>query len=103
MPYSSDQFQVTNFLGNILGKKHPYLKAIACMSQDWRITRGYLEVINILKKYSDKNDKMALSEHQMLSMMCEISEAIGQADWQMDVISHLSMKIGKDFKKYEAE
>lgn len=93
MPYSNSQFEVTNFLGNILGKKHPYMKAIACMSQEWRLTRGYLEVAKILQKYDKMNREAALTAEQKLTMMCEISEVIGQADWQMDVVSHLAMKI----------
>ena len=79
------------------------MKAIACMSQEWRLTRGYLEVARILKKYDAVNKKCLLTAEQKLTMMCEISEVIGQADWQMDVVSHLAMKIGKDFKIYDAE
>ena len=103
MPYSNSQFEVTNYLGNILGKKHPYMKAIACMSQEWRLTRSYLEVVRLLKTYSEKNNKSALGQEDKIKLMCEISESIGQADWQMDVVSHLAMKIGRDYKKYDAE
>ena len=103
MPYSNSQFEVTNYLGNIIGKKHPYMKTIACMSQEWRLTRSYLQVVVILKKFQKKQEKSSLSSDDKIVMMCEISEVIGQADWQMDVVSHLAMKIGKDFKKYDAE
>jgi len=103
MPYSSSQFEVTNYLGNMIGRNHPYMKAIACMSQDWRLTRSYLEVIKILTKYQEKNKKKPLTSTDKIQLMCDISEAIGQADWQMDVVSHLAMKIGKAYKSYDGE
>ena len=79
------------------------MKAIACMSQEWRLTRAYMEVIRILQKYDVRNRKCNLTSTQQIDLMCDISETIGQADWVMDVVSHLAMKIGKDFKKYDAE
>lgn len=103
MPYSNGQFEVTNYLGNMIGKKDKFLNSIACMSKEWRLTRGFLEVIKILQKYEEIDKKNPLTDTQLIEMVCELTEKIGQSDWQMDVVSHLSMKIGKSYKSYDAE
>ena len=101
MPFSREQFEVTQYLGNMIGKKDKFLNSIACMSQDWRLIRSYLELLNILEPLQSK--PLTEQQKKKLNVIKEAIERIGQADWKMDVVSHLSMKIGKAYKVYEGE
>lgn len=97
MPLSHERFEVEHYLGNMIGKKDPYLKAIACMSKDWREIRSYLELLFILDKL--KKTKLTKEQKNKLKIICEAVERLGQAPFQMDVVSHLAMKIGESYKK----
>lgn len=101
MPFSREQFEVTQYLGNMIGKKDKFLNSIACMSKDWRLIRSYLELLNILEPLQSK--ALTKEQQKKLAVIKEAIERIGQADWQMDVVSHLSMKIGKAYKTYDGE
>ena len=101
MKFSRDQFEVTQYLGNMIGRNDDFMKSIACMSQKWRLIRAYLEVPNIVDEAKILDTKLSKEDKQLLSIINEIVERIGQADWQMDVVSHLSMKIGKAYKSYD--
>jgi hypothetical protein len=96
MKFSRDQFEVTQYLGNQVGQKNRFMRDISCMSQKWRLIRSYLEIVGIIDKTLSKQDQ------EDLKMLCEIAEKIGQAEWSMDIISHLSMKVGRVYKQHDA-
>lgn len=87
----------------MIGKDDEFLQSIACMSQKWRLIRAYLEVPAIVNKAKVMDTELSKEDKQLLSIINTIVERIGQADWQMDVVSHLAMKIGKAYKIYEGE
>ena len=95
--FSREQFEVTQYLGNQVGQANKFMRDISCMSQEWRLIRSYLEIVkNIsLKEGLKKQDE------EDLKTLTDIAEKIGQADWQMDIISHLSMKVGKVYKQHD--
>lgn len=97
MPLSQERFEVEHYLGNMIGKKDAYLKSIACMSNDFREIRSYLELLKIFEPL--KKRKMTKQEKAKLKIVCEAVERMGQATFQMDVVSHLAMKIGEAYKK----
>ena len=101
MPFSRERFEVTQYLGNQVGKKDKFLNTIALMETEWRELRAFLEVIDIIQPL---NDKVLTSEEKtQLKIVKEIVERIGQANFNMDVVSHLAMKIGKAYKIYDGE
>ena len=101
--FSRDQFEVTQYLGNMIGRKDKFMQSIACMSQKWRQIRSYLEIPSIVDKAKVFDVELTKEEKELLEITCKIVERLGQADWQMDVVSHLSMKIGRAYKSYEGE
>ena len=104
MPFSRERFEVTQYLGNILGSKDKYLNSIACMSVDFREIYALIESLEILdvngliepEEYTDQDKKETKA-------VKEITQKLGQALFTMDIVSHLSMKIGKAYKIYDGE
>ena len=101
MPFSRERFEVTQYLGNQVGKKDKFLNTIALMETEWREIRAFLEVIDIIQPLNP--EKLTSKEKEELSIIKKIVERIGQANYKMDVVSHLSMKIGKAYKIYDGE
>ena len=85
----------------MVGKKDKFLNAIALMSIEWRETRACLEVINIADTL--RTEGLKAEQKKKLDVIKAIVERMGQANFQMDVVSHLAMKIGKAYKSYEGE
>lgn len=98
MKFTRDQFEVTQYLGNQVGQGNKFMREISCMSQEWRLIRSYLEIVDILSLREGRTKK----EEEELKTLKEIVEKIGQADWSMDIISHLSMKVGRVYKLHDA-
>lgn len=73
------------------------------MNAEWREICAYLEVLEILEKNSLLEHVLTTDEKTELKAIKEISQRIGQALFPMDVVSHLSMKIGKAYKIYDGE
>lgn len=95
--FSHDQFEVTQYLGNQVGMNNKFMKEISCMSQKYRVIYGCLEIIGLLDKNMSKQDS------EDVKTCKEIIQKLGQSDWQMDIISHLSMKAGKGIKQHDAK
>lgn len=87
----------------MVGQKDRFLSAIALMSIEWRGIRAGTETIEILMNAEKEDKKKPLTDIQKLAVMNSIIERLGQAEYQMDVVSHLSMKIGKAYKTYDGE
>lgn len=98
MKFSKDQFEVTQYLGNQVGQANKFMRSISCMSQEWRLIRSYLEIVDILSL----EDGQSKQDEKDIKLLKDITEKIGQADWQMDIISHLSMKVGRVYKQHDA-
>ena len=101
MPFSRERFEVTQYLGNIIGKKDRFLKAIALMDSEFRELRAYLEVIDIIAPLEPT--PLSDEEKQELTVLKEIIERIGQSKFNMDVVSHLAMKIGQSYEVHDGE
>lgn len=71
------------------------------METEYREIRAYLEVIDIIEPLSDK--ALSKDDKTKLSIIKKIVERIGQSRYNMDVVSHLAMKIGKAYKTYDGE
>lgn len=101
MPFSRERFEVTQYLGNLVGSKDKFLSDIALMETEFREIRAYLEVIDLVQPLAptpiSKDDK------EKLLIVKKIVERIGQSRFNMDVVSHLAMKIGKAYKTYDGE
>src|SRR5512139_1588096 len=91
--FSREQYEVTQYLANLVGrsKANRFMRDISCMSQEWRQVSGLIE---IAKRLSLK-DGLTKQEENDLDQLKEVSEILGQAEWSMDIISHLAMKAGK--------
>ena len=100
MKFSRDQFEVTEYLANMVGqqKENRFMREISCMSQEWRLIRSYLEIARELAL----KDGLTKEEEEDFKQLNFIAEKIGQAEWQMDIISHLAMKVGKVYKRHDA-
>lgn len=85
----------------MIGKKDKFLQSIALMESDFREIRAYLEVIEISQPLAPV--KMSKEDRTKLKIVKEIVERIGQSRFNMDVVSHLAMKIGKSYKTYDGE
>jgi oligoribonuclease (3'-5' exoribonuclease) len=90
MKYSNDDFEASKFLGNAVGKNNPFMRKIACMGQEWRDISALLEVIKIWMPEMTKQEKDEFKKIE------QTSETLGQADFKMDIVSHLSMKANAD-------
>lgn len=90
MKYSTDNFEASKFLGNAVGKNNPFLRKIACMNIEWREIQAYIEILKIWIPSMSKQDKEDFKKLQLTV------EKIGQANFQMDIVSHLSMKANCD-------
>ena len=71
------------------------------MTAEYREIYAYLETITILSKIT--NTPPTEDQQKVLEVIKEIIQRLGQADFPMDVVSHLSMKIGKAYKTYDGE
>ena len=101
MPFSRERFEVTQYLGNLVGSKDPFLCKIALMETEFRELRAYLEVIDIIQPLAPV--PMTKDQQAKLEIIKKVIVRIGQARFNMDVVSHLAMKIGKAYKTYEGE
>lgn len=101
MPFSRERFEVTQYLGNLVGAKDKFLSSIALMETEFREIRAYLEVIDIIEPLAPKH--ITKEEKTKLLIIKQIVERIGQSRFNMDVVSHLAMKIGKAYKTYDGE
>lgn len=88
MKYGLEDFEVSKFLGNAVGRKHPFLRSIACMSDEWREIAGYLEALKVLDAKLEKD--------QEFKQVVKVVERLGQSTFKMDIVSHLSMKVNSD-------
>lgn len=91
MRYSKDEFEASKFLGNAVGRNNPFMRKIACMGDEHRELASYLEAINILGK-----DRLTKQQKEKLKLLEKIVIALGQAEFKMDIVSHLSMKANVD-------
>ena len=99
--FSRERFEVTQYLGNMVGNKDKFLSDIALMETEYREIRACLEVIDIIQPISPI--KLSKDDKAKLKVVKEIIERIGQSRFSMDVVSHLAMKIGKAYKTYDGE
>jgi dissimilatory sulfite reductase (desulfoviridin) alpha/beta subunit len=90
MKYSNDNFEASKFLGNAVGKNNPFMRKIACMGQEWRDITALLDVLKIWAPEMTKQEK------EDFKKLSDTVEKIGQADFKMDIVSHLSMKANAD-------
>jgi hypothetical protein len=90
MKYSNDNFEASKFLGNAVGKNNPFMRKIACMNLEWREIAAYLEVLKIWLPTMSKQEKEDFKKLETTI------EKIGQAAFNMDIVSHLSMKANAD-------
>jgi hypothetical protein len=88
MKYSLDDFEVSKFLGNAVGRNNPFMRFIACMSEDWREIAGYLEALKIIEPDLAKDKEFKQVE--------KVVQRLGQSTFKMDIVSHLSMKANSD-------
>ncbi len=95
MKYQLDDFEVSKFLGNAVGRKHPFLRSIACMSDEWREIAGYLEALKIMEP--------ALSKDKEFKQVTDVVQRLGESTFKMDIVSHLSMKVNSDEKIADAK
>jgi hypothetical protein len=91
MRYSADDFDAAKFLGNAVGKNNPFMRKIACMNEEYREIAGFLEALSILSK-----DKLTKQQKEKLKLIDKVIVALGQANFKMDIVSHLSMKANAD-------
>lgn len=95
--FSKESFEVTQWLGARVGKDNPFMRKIACMTPEWRELMALLEILKI----TCSDDKQLIKDiDEILTPICE---KMGQAEWNPDVITHLSMKLGNEEDSYDAE
>lgn len=76
------------------------MRKIACMGNDYREIAGYLEAVNIAMKLSKK--PLTKEQKQALKIVDDIVVKLGQSTFNMDIVSHLSMKANADESIAEA-
>ena len=89
MRYSTEDFEASKFLGNAVGKNNPFMRAMACMALEEREIYSYLEVAELWAN-------MTKEEEKEFKKVKKTMQLIGQAKFQMDIVSHLSMKADVD-------
>ena len=104
---SHEDFEATKFLGGVAGAKYPFIQKIAMMAPKERLVIAYIEIlkkINKNKALLDKLDKDPENEKLLTELFNKIVipvfQHIGQANYKMGEISHLSAKIGSTRKKF---
>lgn len=91
MRYSQDEFEASKFLGNAVGRNNPFMRKIACMGEEHRKLASYIEALNIIGK-----KRLTKKQKEQLKLIENIIIALGQAEFKMDIVSHLSMKANVD-------
>ncbi|MCJ7425115.1 hypothetical protein MUP01_12745 [Candidatus Bathyarchaeota archaeon] len=86
--FSRQTFEITCYLGSLVGKDNPFMRDIACMTPEWREIMALLE---ILKKLWPEDKALQEDIEKVLKPVCQY---MGQAEWNPDVITHLAMKLG---------
>jgi len=94
--FSRQTFEITCYLGSLVGKDNPFMRDIACMTPEWREIMGLLE---ILKKLCSDDKALQEDIEKILKPVCQY---MGQAEWNPDVITHLAMKLGDLSQTFEA-
>jgi len=94
--FSKEQFEISYYLGSLVSKENKFFQDIACMTPDWRVIVGLLEILK--KAYPDDKD-MAKDIDEFLKPICQ---TMGQAEWQPDIITNLAMKLGENTETYDA-
>lgn len=94
MRYSTDDFEASKFLGNAVGKTNPFMRKIACMGNEMREIAGYLEALDIALTL--KTTPPTKEQKKKLQTVSKIVVALGQSTFNMDIVSHLSMKATVD-------
>lgn len=64
------------------------MRSIACMSEDWREIAGYLEALKVIDPKLEKDSEF--------NQVVKVVQRLGQANFKMDIVSHLSMKANND-------
>lgn len=95
--FSKETFEISCYLGSLVGKENPFMQEIACMTPEWRELTALLE---ILKLTSPDDKQLAKDIDDLLKPICQ---KLGQAEWNPDVITHLAMKLGGMDDEYEAQ
>ena len=109
MKMSQIDFESTKFLGGVVGAKYAKLKAIALMNQEEREIIGLTRALNVLlkqKKFIETLEtKEDLTEKDLKDLISKVVEPIikeiGLSKYKMSEISHLSMKIGSQKKRFK--
>lgn len=86
--YGFDEFEVSKFLGGVVGAQYPELKDMACMSEDYREIYGYMLALEKLGGLKD----LSKDEKKEWKALKKTIQIIGNSQFKQDVISHLSMK-----------
>lgn len=94
--FSKEQFEISYYLGSLVSKENKFFQDVACMTPDWRVIVGLLEIL----KKADPNDTEMIK--QIDTFLKPICQMMGQAEWQPDIITNLAMKLGENTETYDA-
>jgi len=94
--FSKEQFEISYYLGSLVSKENKFFQDVACMTPDWRVIVGLLEIL----KKADPNDTEMIK--QIDTFLKPICQTMGQAEWQPDIITNLAMKLGDNTEMYDA-
>lgn len=107
---SHEDFEATKFLGGVAGAKYPFIKKIAMCSPRERAILAYLEVYKIVQKNQelleklDKNPEDPKIMDQVITRILDpVFVKIGQANYKMGEISHISAKIGSTRRRFSTK